>query len=85
LVWLFEIGATFCCSSRKRQGLAIGYNVPGVSTTGAKSCIVAHRQISKLRQERYYLNMSLLTELVSQPNLELQICRAAGALKIPAQ
>jgi len=26
--------------------------------------------------------MPLLTELVSQPNLELQICRAAGALKI---
>jgi hypothetical protein len=31
------------------------------------------------------LLMPLLTELVSQPDLELQICRAAGALKTPVK
>jgi hypothetical protein len=41
-----------------------------------------HRQIRKLRQERHIQMMPLLTELVSQLDFELQICRADGASKI---
>jgi hypothetical protein len=45
-------------------------------------CRNMHHQILQLRKERYIQMMPLLTELVSQFDFELQICRAAGALKI---